>query len=74
MSGFGFFNKHRTWEDWFGMALGILIGLSPWVVERSEGELPMLNAVSTAPLPRDLQGCGQQLLTMLSPGLAEQRA
>ena len=19
MSGFGFFSKHRTWEDWFGM-------------------------------------------------------
>src|SRR4051812_2148738 len=30
MSGFGFFNKHRTWEDWFGMLLGALIVVSPW--------------------------------------------
>jgi hypothetical protein len=30
MSGFGFFSKHRTWEDWFGMLLGALIVVSPW--------------------------------------------
>ena len=24
MSGFGFFSKHRTWEDWFGMLIGML--------------------------------------------------
>ena len=30
MSGFRFFSKHRTWEDWFGMLLGVLIVVSPW--------------------------------------------
>ena len=30
MSGFGFFSKHRTWEDWFGMLIGMLIVVSPW--------------------------------------------
>ena len=30
MSGFGFFSKHRTWEDWLGMLLGVLIVVSPW--------------------------------------------
>jgi hypothetical protein len=30
MSDFGFFKTHRTWEDWCGMALGVLIALSPW--------------------------------------------
>jgi SPW repeat len=30
MSDFRFFNTHRTWEDWFGMLLGVLIMLSPW--------------------------------------------
>jgi peptidoglycan/LPS O-acetylase OafA/YrhL len=30
MSGSRFFNKHRTWEDWFGMLLGVLIVVSPW--------------------------------------------
>jgi hypothetical protein len=30
MSDFRFFNTHRTWEDWLGMLLGVLIILSPW--------------------------------------------
>ena len=30
MSSFRFFNTHRTWEDWFGMLLGVLIVVSPW--------------------------------------------
>ena len=31
MSDFRFFNTHRTWEDWLGMLLGVLIVVSPWV-------------------------------------------
>ena len=46
MAGIRFFNVHRAWEDWFGMALGVLIGLSPWIAGRPEGELPMLNAIA----------------------------
>jgi hypothetical protein len=30
MSDFGFFRTHRTWEDWCGMLLGVLIVLSLW--------------------------------------------
>ena len=30
MWDFGFFRTHRTWEDWCGMLLGVLIVLSPW--------------------------------------------
>jgi len=30
MSDLGFFKTHRTWEDWCGMLLGVLIVLSPW--------------------------------------------
>ena len=30
MSDFRFFSTHRTWEDWLGMLLGVLIALSPW--------------------------------------------
>ena len=30
MPDFRFFRTHRTWEDWCGMLLGILIVLSPW--------------------------------------------
>ena len=44
MAGIRFFNVHRTWEDWVGMALGVLIGLSPWIAGQSE-QVPMLNAI-----------------------------
>ena len=30
MSDFRFLGIHRTWEDWLGMLLGLLIVLSPW--------------------------------------------
>ena len=30
MSDFRFLGKHRSWEDWFGMLLGVLIVVSPW--------------------------------------------
>lgn len=46
MAGIRFFNVHRPWEDWAGMALGLLIGLSPWIVGQPGGELPMLNAIA----------------------------
>ena len=35
MSDFRFFNTHRTWEDWCGMLLGVLIVLSPWLPTES---------------------------------------
>lgn len=31
MSAFRFLKTHRTWEDWCGMLLGVLIVLSPWI-------------------------------------------
>ena len=27
----GFLGTHRTWEDWFGIILGSMIVLSPWL-------------------------------------------
>lgn len=30
MSDFRLLGTHRTWEDWCGMALGLLIVVSPW--------------------------------------------
>ena len=30
MSDFRLLGAHRTWEDWCGMLLGVLIVLSPW--------------------------------------------
>jgi hypothetical protein len=33
--------KHRVWEDWAGLGLGVVIGLSPWLA----GETPSQNIV-----------------------------
>ena len=30
MSDFRLLGTHRTWEDWLGMLLGVLIVVSPW--------------------------------------------
>lgn len=45
MAGIRFFKVHRNWEDWVGMLLGVMIGLSPWFAGQSE-QLPMLNAIA----------------------------
>jgi hypothetical protein len=39
MSDFGYFKTHRTWEDWLGMLLGVLIVLSPWFPMQSDREM-----------------------------------
>ncbi len=36
---------HRRLEDWLGMALGLLIALSPWIVMPWRGELAMGNTI-----------------------------
>ena len=40
-----FFNVHRTWEDWLGMGVAVLIGLSPWLADQQGDQSVMLNAV-----------------------------
>jgi hypothetical protein len=44
MSGIRFLNIHRSWEDWAGMLLGVLIGLSPWLAGESYDQAVMWNA------------------------------
>lgn len=39
MSDFRFLRTHRTWEDWCGMLLGVLIALSPWFPTQYSREL-----------------------------------
>ena len=34
---------HSDWEDWTGMLLGVLIGLSPWFVGGQSDQVPMMN-------------------------------
>jgi hypothetical protein len=39
MSALGYFKTHRTWEDWLGMLLGVLIVLSPWFPMQADHEM-----------------------------------
>ena len=49
MSDFRLLGTHRTWEDWVGMLLGVLIVVSPWFptpheVVDADRSLMVLNA------------------------------
>jgi hypothetical protein len=44
MAGIRLFSVHRTWEDWAGMLLGVLIGLSPWLTGQQDDAWVMWNA------------------------------
>ncbi len=45
MAAIRIFDKHRTWEDWLGMLLGVVIGLSPWLAGEQHNSLINWNAV-----------------------------
>jgi hypothetical protein len=44
MAGAAFLKQHREWEDWAGIGLGILIGLTPWLAGELQSEVVTLNA------------------------------
>lgn len=35
---------HRTWEDWLGIALGLVIALAPWIVDEAGSFAVVANA------------------------------
>jgi SPW repeat len=39
------FKVHRTWEDWVSIALGVLVGLSPWLAGEQGDAAVNWNAV-----------------------------
>lgn len=39
------FRTHRSWEDWAGMLIGVLIGISPWLAEQQHDQAVMWNAI-----------------------------
>jgi O-antigen/teichoic acid export membrane protein len=39
------FKVHHTWEDWVGMALGVVIGFSPWYTGQQGDAVVSWNAV-----------------------------
>ena len=45
MAGTQIFGYHRNWEDWLSMALGVVIGLSPWLAGEQGQSAVNWNAV-----------------------------
>jgi hypothetical protein len=39
------FDKHRNWQDWLGMVLGVVIGLSPWLAGQQYSSVILWNAI-----------------------------
>jgi len=63
MSDFRFFSTHRSWEDWFGMLLGVLIVVSPW--------FPMQPANEVMTADRSIMVLNTFVVGMLVFGLAQ---
>lgn len=40
----GLLDVHRSWEDWAGMGLGVLVLFSPWIVEQTTHRAAVANA------------------------------
>ena len=38
---------HRSWEDWAGMALGLVVLVSPWIAEQASQSTAVTNAAIT---------------------------
>ena len=36
--------RHRAWEDWLGIGLGLVIMLAPWVVSEISNQAAVVNA------------------------------
>ena len=41
-----FLKEHRTWEDWVGIGLGILIGMTPWFAAETQNQAVVVNAMA----------------------------
>ena len=45
MAGMQIFGNHRTWEDWLGMILGVVICASPWLTGQTASTTVVANTV-----------------------------
>jgi hypothetical protein len=45
MAGLRFLDVHRTWEDWVGVILGVLIACTPWIAGHPANEPITWNAI-----------------------------
>src|ERR687888_1384009 len=56
MAGIRLFKTHHTWEDWAGMVLGVMTGLSPWFVGAQDNPGVVWNALIIGGLVVALSG------------------
>ncbi len=56
MAAIRIFNVHRTWEDWLGILIGLLIVISPWVAHAVDSQFVVMNAVIVGALVLSLAG------------------
>jgi dolichyl-phosphate-mannose--protein O-mannosyl transferase len=56
MTGIRIFDVHRTWEDWIGIVLGVLIVISPWMAHAVDSQFVVMNAVIVGVLVLSLAG------------------
>ena len=56
MAGIRLLKTHHTWEDWAGMILGVMIGLSPWFVGVQDNPGVVWNALIIGGLVVALSG------------------
>ena len=56
MAGIRIFDVHRTWEDWIGIVIGVLIVISPWTANAVDSQFVVMNAVIVGMLVLSLAG------------------
>lgn len=44
MLNWKFLRRHRTYEDWLGITLGIVIALAPWITNETSNHSVIVNA------------------------------
>ena len=44
MPDWKFLGAHRSWEDWLGIGLGLVIMLAPWIVNETSNQPAVVNA------------------------------
>lgn len=56
MTAIRIFKVHRTWEDWVGILIGLLIVISPWVAQAADSQFVVMNTVIVGALVLSLAG------------------
>jgi hypothetical protein len=56
MAAIRILDVHRTWEDWIGIVVGVLIAISPWMANAFDSQFVVMNAIIVGVLVLSLAG------------------